>query len=101
VRNTYYTEVKIKLSLCLINWAPHHENTWGSRGTAPPLFTSALKVSGQLHAPATLSPGKEPPPFQRRSQLRGEQKNLAPARSRTPAIHPIAVAIPTELSWLH
>jgi hypothetical protein len=35
----------------------NHEDVWWSRGTAPPFLTSALvKVSGQLHALAALSP---------------------------------------------
>jgi hypothetical protein len=35
---------------------------WGSRGIARHSLTSALDgVSGQLHAPAALPPGKERP----------------------------------------
>jgi hypothetical protein len=34
--------IKVKLSLNLINLAPHHENVLGSEGIAPPFFTSAL-----------------------------------------------------------
>jgi hypothetical protein len=48
-----------------------------------------MEVSGQLHAPATLPPGKEPPPPryqfymrlggpQSRSGIRGNEKILAP-----------------------
>jgi hypothetical protein len=35
-------KVKIRFSLCLINYAPHHEDIWGSGGIAPPLLTSTL-----------------------------------------------------------
>jgi hypothetical protein len=36
--------------------------TWGSGCIAPPFLTWALDgVTGQLHAPAALPPGKEPP----------------------------------------
>jgi hypothetical protein len=33
---------KVKLSLCLINYALCHEDILGSGGTAPPFLTSAL-----------------------------------------------------------
>jgi hypothetical protein len=33
---------KVKLSLCLIDLAPHHEDEWGSEGMAPPFLTLAL-----------------------------------------------------------
>jgi hypothetical protein len=53
----------VNLSLCLISQALCREDMWGSGGTAPPFLTSALdggvEVSGQLHAPAALPPGKE------------------------------------------
>jgi hypothetical protein len=32
---------KVKLSLCLINYAPGHEKEWGSGGIAPPFLISA------------------------------------------------------------
>jgi hypothetical protein len=37
-----YKKVKLKLSLCLINYALRHENVWGSGGIAPVFLTSAL-----------------------------------------------------------
>jgi hypothetical protein len=63
-----------------------------------------MEVSGQLHVPAALPP----PPYpldrrlvgaQSRSELCGEDKNLAPAESRTPAVQLVAyryTAIPSE-----
>jgi hypothetical protein len=55
-----------------------------------------MEVSGQLHGPDALSPGKELPVTDRRlggSQSRpggyGEKKNLAPPRSRTSAVQPV------------
>jgi hypothetical protein len=33
---------KAKLSLCLINYTPCHEDVLGSEGVAPPFLTSAL-----------------------------------------------------------
>jgi hypothetical protein len=36
------TNVKVKLSLYLINEAPYHEGIWGSGGVAPPFLTSTL-----------------------------------------------------------
>jgi hypothetical protein len=55
--------VEVKLSLCLIRHC--HDGVWGSGGIAPQFLTSTLKfeVSGQLHAPASYPPGKEPQVF--------------------------------------
>jgi hypothetical protein len=56
-----------------------------------------MEVSGQLQAPAALSPGKEiPVPHrklgvpQNRPGSYGEKKNLAPLRNRTQAVQPVA-----------
>jgi hypothetical protein len=56
-----------------------------------------MEVSGQLHRPVALSPGKELPVRHRRvdgPQSRpggyGEKKNLAPPRNRTPAAQTLA-----------
>jgi hypothetical protein len=44
----------------IINYAPRHEEVWGSGGAAPPFLTLAVDVvSGQLHAPTALSVGKQ------------------------------------------
>jgi hypothetical protein len=68
-------------------------------------MTSALdRVSGQLHAPATLPLGKSPwyPPDWRLGGPQSwsgryeEEKNLAPAKNWTPTIQPITIL--TELS---
>jgi hypothetical protein len=56
-----------------------------------------MERSGQLYAPAALPPGKEPRyPLDKRlggPQSRfgrcGEQKSLALARNRTPAVQPV------------
>jgi hypothetical protein len=46
----------------VLNSALRHEDVWECGDIAPPFLTSALdKVFGQLHAPAALPPGKEPP----------------------------------------
>jgi hypothetical protein len=46
------------LVLCLIkHYAMKTEGVSG--GIAPPFFTSAVEVSGQLHASVALPPGKE------------------------------------------
>jgi hypothetical protein len=57
----YVAKGTAQLSLCLINLPSHHEDAWGSGGTATPSFTSALDGSGQFHAPGALSAEKEPP----------------------------------------
>jgi hypothetical protein len=57
-----------------------------------------MEVSGQLHAPAALPPGKDPRYTldrrlggpQSRSGCCGEEKHLAPARNPTSAVHPYA-----------
>jgi hypothetical protein len=54
-------DIKVKLSLCLTK----HDAMkvyWGSGGIAPSILWSQhyMEVSGQLHAPAALPPGKEP-----------------------------------------
>jgi hypothetical protein len=46
--------VKVKLSLCLINEAPCHEDVCGSGGIAPHFLSSALCRSGLLHGPVAL-----------------------------------------------
>jgi hypothetical protein len=65
-----------------------------------------MEVSGQLHAPAALTPGKEPPGTHYIGGWVGPRagfdvvgkKNLAPAGNQTPAAQPIAISI--ELSRL-
>jgi hypothetical protein len=48
---------KVKLSLCLINEAPPHEDVWGSGDIALPFLPwHYMEANGQLHAPATLPP---------------------------------------------
>jgi hypothetical protein len=48
-----HTVCKVKLPLCLITYAPRHEDAWASEDSA--------EVSGQLYAPAASSPEKQPP----------------------------------------
>jgi hypothetical protein len=44
------------------NWAPRHEGVLGElKYSSTHSLTSALEVSGQLYAPAALSPGKRSP----------------------------------------
>jgi len=67
---------------------------WGSGSTAPPILfpRHQMEVSGQLHVPAALLPGKEPlvpsgwrvGEPQNRSGRGGEEKNSKPP----PAIEP-------------
>jgi hypothetical protein len=51
-------------------------------------LTSELVGGGQIHAPAALPPGKEPPvPIGKEAVWApelGEEKNLAPTGTRTP-----------------
>jgi hypothetical protein len=69
-----------------------------------------MKVSGQLHVPATLLPGKEPRyPLDRRlgglqnqSRRGGEEKISQPVTGQEPPIiQPVAQHYTTELSQLH
>jgi hypothetical protein len=55
---------KVKLSMCFFfNWAPRHEGVLESGGIAPLILwpRHLMKVSGQLHAPVALLPGKRAP----------------------------------------
>jgi hypothetical protein len=57
---THKVKVKVKLSLCLTK---HHamKAYWGSGGIVPRILDLGTTwMSGQLHAPAALPPGKEP-----------------------------------------
>jgi hypothetical protein len=56
-------KIKVKLSLCFFNWALRHEGVlgeWRCRSTHywP---RHQMEVSGQIHAPALFSQGKEHP----------------------------------------
>jgi hypothetical protein len=54
--------VKVKYSLCLINYAPCQEGVCGSGDITPPFLTSVLvEVSRQLQVPAALLPGEGAP----------------------------------------
>jgi hypothetical protein len=68
-----------------------------------------MQVSGQLHSPAALSPGKEPRYLldrrlsgpQNRSGLGGEEKNSQPQPGfEPPIILPVAQSYTTELFLL-
>jgi hypothetical protein len=61
-----------KKKLCLTNSALRHERVWGSSCIDPRILDFGTSWSGQLHASAGLSLGKEPPlPF-------GYEAELAP-----------------------
>jgi hypothetical protein len=86
---------KVKLSLCLTNYAPRDTEVWGSEGIDPAFFTSVLDGGGQLYAPATLRQGKQPryqldrrlrEPQSRSGRCGVEEKSLALARNRTPIV---------------
>jgi hypothetical protein len=52
-----------------------------------------MEVSGQLHTPAALPPGKNlqyPLNSAGRVSLRAEEKNLTPTGNRTPAVQAVA-----------
>jgi hypothetical protein len=82
------TVKKVKLSLCLINQAPRHENVWGNGGIAPPFPTSALD-GGEWPSftPRPLYPRGKSPRYpldrrlggpQSRSGCCGVERNLLP-----------------------
>jgi hypothetical protein len=54
----YSREVTVKLSLCLTNYALHHEGVWGS-GCIEPYFLD-LSTSWRFLASAALPTGKIP-----------------------------------------
>jgi hypothetical protein len=49
----------LKLSLCLTNEVLRHKFVWGVDVQIHVFLTTALFGGGQLHAPATLLPGKD------------------------------------------
>jgi len=55
-------KVKIKLCLCFLNWTSRHEGVVGEwkYGSTHCSRRHQMEVSGQLHFPASLPPGKEP-----------------------------------------
>jgi hypothetical protein len=57
-----YKVKRAKLSLCLINYTPRHEDVWGSGGIAPPFLTSELD-GGEWPAscPSRFTPGERVP----------------------------------------
>jgi hypothetical protein len=50
MKNKAVLLVQVKLSMCFINYAPRHEDVWGSGGIAQKFLTSALD-GGQWSAP--------------------------------------------------
>jgi hypothetical protein len=82
---------------------------WGMEVWVHAFLTSALDVSGQLHAPVALPPGKNPLVLmyrrlggsQSRSGRGGEEKNSQPLPGLEPLlIQPVAQRYTTELSQL-
>jgi hypothetical protein len=102
--------VKVKLlSLCWTYKALRHEGVWGCGCIVPHLLDLGISWSGQLHAPAALTPGRSPwYPLDRRlgrpqsrSGRHGEVKILDSTGTRTPTSRsssPWPVAITTALS---
>jgi hypothetical protein len=55
-------KLKVKLSPCLINKAPRHEDKWGSGGIASSFLTSTLDGRELLASrPGCFSPGRRAP----------------------------------------
>jgi hypothetical protein len=52
-------KIKVKLSLCLINWASRHEDILEGGGIAPPLLISVLDGGEWLAShPSRFNPGE-------------------------------------------
>jgi hypothetical protein len=58
---SHYRGRNVKLFLCLTNQAPRREDVCERGSIAPPFLTSALEVSGKLHALTALPPGEQSP----------------------------------------
>jgi hypothetical protein len=92
------TEVKVKLSLCLINLAQCNEDVWRSGGIAPPFLTSTLKESVVSFTPRPLYPWEKSPRYPLNMRLswpwsrsgRCGEKSLTPAGNWTPPFKPVA-----------
>jgi hypothetical protein len=64
IKKMFKHKVKVKLSLCLTNYALRHEDVWESGCIEPRLLDLGTgSRCGDLHGKAALSPGKEPPVF--------------------------------------
>jgi hypothetical protein len=91
--------IKIKLSLCLFNYALCHEDVWRSRGIAAPFLTSAL-VGGEWSAsrPGRFTPCEIALGTHWIGGLVGPKvgldavanRNFCHTGNRTPAVQPIA-----------
>jgi hypothetical protein len=87
-------KVRIKLSQRLINWAPHHEDVYGSGNVALSFLTSAPDES-ELSAsrPCRVTPGETAPGTHGIGRWVGpraglhavEKRTLAPTGNRTPS----------------
>jgi hypothetical protein len=94
--------MKVKLFLCLINEAKHHEDVRGAEGIALSFLSSAVdEVSGQLHPPATLPIPRYPwvSPSAGLDAMEKRKILHLPGIEPRPC-SPWSVAIPTELSRL-
>jgi hypothetical protein len=50
----------VKWSLCLISYAPRHEDVWGNEGIAPSFLTSALDGGDRSSPhPGRFTPGEK------------------------------------------
>jgi hypothetical protein len=90
--------VKLNLSLYLINEAPRHKDVRESRGIAPTFLISALdggEWTASLPGRFYLRIGGWVGP---RTGEDTVEKNLASGGNRTPAFHLVARRFPTELS---
>jgi hypothetical protein len=83
---------KVKLSLCIINWGLHHEDVRESKDIGPPFLTSAVDgADWSASRPCRFTPREIAPGTHCIGgyERYGEEKNIAPAGNRTPAIQPI------------
>jgi hypothetical protein len=81
--------VKVKLSLCLIDYAPHHEDM-GEWSTAPPSLSSALDGGEWSASRSGCFIPREGVSGTTFWMLWRREKFVAPAENQTQAIQPIA-----------
>jgi hypothetical protein len=95
-----FTHMKMALFRVLLQGMEVRFDIWESRGIAHPFLTSALD-SGEwsVSRPERFTPGEKSPRYpldrglgepQSQSGRYGEEKNLAPAGNRTPAVQSVA-----------
>jgi hypothetical protein len=93
--------LEVKLSLCLVNYAPRHEYVWGSGGMAQPFLTSSVDGGKWLASHLSHFTPKEGAPGTQwtggRVGLRGGLEAVEKIKSPDPAVDQTLAVQPVVL----